>query len=948
MNRIHMASRMLCTAGLAAVAASAHAQSETAATLDTVVVTGSRVIADATQSPTPLTVVSTDQLAVTTPTNIADGLNKLPVFIGSQTSRLVNNANNNSASNNLNLRNFGSNRALILLDGQRIAPSNANGAVNIDTLPQALVQSIEVVTGGASAVYGSDAVTGVVNFILDKNFTGLKFNVNNGISARGDARETKVALTAGMGLFGNRGHIEGSIDYSYADPLYQNQRPEDGQDGAWTRSGAGTAANPFVNQQDGRLALYSYGGKVTACGTGCLANNTQFVANGILGPFYPGITTGTANISSGGDGVYNLYTNITAATSMLQGFGRVSFDLTDNTVVWVNARGSQSSNKSNFTMTGIQAGADTFFKNNPYLPAAAQALLNTGTGTTFKLGKYNDMGRAEGNYRTEGDDHSLSISGGFNGKLLSKYDWTFYFGHGQDRVKVDSPVNVSNQLLLASSDVVLSGGTPVCRVSTTAFANLYPGCVPSNHFGPTSLTTTALNYFARDTYFIQDTTLDDVSADVAGEVFTLPAGPVIAALSGEVRWDTYSVESNRGALLVNCTGLNFCDPAVSQWQGNTQAPIDEVSRHVWEVAAELGVPLLKDLPLIQSLSANLAGRYTNYSTSGGVKTWKIGLDWHLNDDLRFRATTSVDIRAPSLRDLYSPQQLSQNGFSDLHTGSTGTVQSVSTGNPLLIPETARTYSAGIVFTPGFISGFNASVDYYNIDMTNAISSIGGATPAIQTICESSGGTSPFCALYIRPFPFSNTSAANYPTRILSQSLNAAFQKTQGWDIEANYRFELGRVADALPGRVTLRGLINIQPVFQTVSFVGAPPTLEPVSKGHVTAFASYDVGNWDFTVQDRWLSDFSRKTVATQVFTTGEEIVAAKNYVDFNVSRKFQFGGAAMSAYLSVQNVFDTDYPVFPTAVNIPGLYYKGVQGASTSAYDAIGRYFVLGIRGQF
>jgi iron complex outermembrane recepter protein len=937
---------LLCSAS--AFATIAHAQTG-AKEAEGVVVTGSRVIVDSTRSPTPLTVVTITQLAVTTPTNIADGLNKLPVFIGSQTSRLVNNANNNSASNNLNLRNFGSSRALVLLDGQRIAPSNSNGAVNIDTLPQALVQSVEVVTGGASAVYGSDAVTGVVNFILDKKFTGFKFNVNGGISSRDDAGQQKVALAAGMPFAGGRGHIEASFDYQHSDPLFQNQRPEKGQNGAWTRSGAGTAANPFINQRDGRLALYSYGGKITACGTGCTVNNTQFIANGVIGPFNPGTPTGTANISSGGDGVYNLYTHIIADTTMNQAFIRASYDLTDNINFWMNARGAKSSNKSNFTMTGIQAGADTFFKTNPYLPAAAQAALNTGTGTTFKLGKYNDMGPDIGNYQTWGYSNSISMSAGLDGEI-GKFDWTLYYGHGEDRLKVDSPVNVSNQLLMASSDVVLnSAGAPVCRVSLGAFASLYPGCVPSNHFGPTSLSLTALQYFARDTYFTQRTSLDDVSASISGEVFALPAGPLVAALSAEKRWDSYSVESNRGALLVDCTGLpSFCDPTVSQWQGNTQAPIPKVDRDVWEAAVEAELPLLRDVPFFQSLSANIAGRYTNYSTSGDVRTWKLGMDWHLSDDFRVRATKSVDIRAPTLRDLYSPQQLSQNGFSDLHTGSTGTVQSVSVGNPSLVPEEASTNSAGIVFTPSFLPGFNFSVDYYNIKIENAITSIGGATPAIQTICEDSNGASPFCALYIRPLPFANRTAANYPTRILSQSLNAAFQKTEGFDVESNYKFALARLPGALPGDISLRGLVNYQPVYALQQFTGAPVTLEPVAKTHVTAFFNYDVGNWGFAVQDRWLGSFSRKTVATQVFAAGEERVDPKNYVDLNISKKFTALKAPMTAYLSVQNVFDIGYPTFPTAVNIPGLYYKGVQGASTAAYDAIGRYFVFGVRGRF
>jgi len=148
------------------------------ANTESVVVTGSRVISDAINSPTPLTVIDATQLQATTPSNIADGLNKLPEFIGSQNTRSVNNASADNAANVLNLRSFGAQRTLVLLDGQRVVASNTNGTVNVDTLPQLLVQRVDVVTGGASAVYGSDAVSGVVNFILNKKFDGFKVNAN--------------------------------------------------------------------------------------------------------------------------------------------------------------------------------------------------------------------------------------------------------------------------------------------------------------------------------------------------------------------------------------------------------------------------------------------------------------------------------------------------------------------------------------------------------------------------------------------------------------------------------------------------------------------------------------------------------------------------------------------------------------------------------------------------
>src|SRR5215813_6137118 len=207
---------LLCTASTLALTCSARAQTNT---VETVVVTGSRVISDAINSPTPLTVLDTNQLQATTPSNLADGLNKLPAFIGSQNTRSVNNASADNAANVLNLRSFGSQRTLVLLDGQRVVASNSNGTVDVDTLPQMLVSRVDVVTGGASAVYGSDAVAGVVNFILDKKFTGIKYDMNAGISKYGDGASWQAGLAWGTDMFGGRGHFEMSTRFFNQDMI---------------------------------------------------------------------------------------------------------------------------------------------------------------------------------------------------------------------------------------------------------------------------------------------------------------------------------------------------------------------------------------------------------------------------------------------------------------------------------------------------------------------------------------------------------------------------------------------------------------------------------------------------------------------------------------------------------------------------------------------------------
>src|ERR1700760_2146283 len=232
---------LMCAASALAMTSAVHAQE--ADKVEQVTVTGSRGISDITLSPTPLTVVTAEQLQATTPTNIPDALNKLPDFIGGASPRSQNNGQNNNSGNTVSLRNLGAIRTLVLLDGQRVAPSNRDGTVNVDALPQMLMSRVDVVTGGASAVYGSDAVAGVVNFVLDKKFDGFKYDINAGISKYGDAAEQKIGLAWGTDLFGGKGHYELALRLFQQDGIQMNMRPYGYNHNTWVQAGSGTAGN---------------------------------------------------------------------------------------------------------------------------------------------------------------------------------------------------------------------------------------------------------------------------------------------------------------------------------------------------------------------------------------------------------------------------------------------------------------------------------------------------------------------------------------------------------------------------------------------------------------------------------------------------------------------------------------------------------------------------------
>jgi hypothetical protein len=228
-------------------------------------------------------------------------------------------------------------------------------------------------------------------------------------------------------------------------------------------------------------------------------------------------------------------------------------------------------------------------------------------------------------------------------------------------------------------------------------------------------------------------------------------------------------------------------------------------------------------------------------------------------------------------------------------------------------------------------------------MTNAIGTLSASNTTVQKLCNQSGGTSPLCALYVRPFPYTNTTVANYPTLLINEALNTAFQKAEGWDFEANYGFQLADIIDSVPGSLNLRLLANYQPVNTSTQFSGAPGTFQAFPKGHVTTFISYNVGSWTLTLQDRWLSSWSRKTLATDVYVNPR--VSAYNYLDGTIDKKFTIDDTDLDAYLTVQNIANLKFPVATNNNSTPDLYYMGVQGVVTTQYDAIGRYFTLGLR---
>jgi iron complex outermembrane receptor protein len=928
-----------------ASAQSASAQSvpaEDAATApaDSIVVTGSRTIKNGDNSPTPVTVVATEALQNVRPTSLTESILILPVFSGSRgqisnpsATGGVGGGNGNAAQ--LNLRNIGGQRNLVLMDGRRVPPASFTNIVDADVIPQLLIQRVDVVTGGVSAVYGSDAITGVVNFITDKAFNGIKAQAQAGISEYGDGAQREFGIAVGTTLFGGRGHFEASYEFRDDDGvLRRSDRP-------WfnrpVQVGNGTTV-PYQQIGNATLSAQPFGGRITCTGA-CAITGQYFATDGVLSPFVNGTTYTGTTTQSGGAGGY-LDNSLKAKQRMHQLYGRFDFDVSDNTHFFIS--GGFNFKHNEFFADDVNLSNITLNKGNAFLPAAISAQIPT---ATFRFDKiFNQPERFHGIPETR----QIIVTTGLEGKI-GGFDWDIAYTHGDSRLKTVLANNVNNQKLSAALDAVVNGsGQTVCYATTqAATAAAYANCVPLNLFGPTSASTAAIDYVLDDTLYVARTKLDDVVASVSGSPFDTWAGPVNVALSGEWRKQTFSSTSDATpSMFADCTSLRYncvATGARTFLYRQTFAGSGQVRQQVTEGALEVNVPLLKDTPLFQSLDVNGAARYTHYDTVGNYWTWKGGLDWHVTDDLRFRGTISRDIRAPTLNDLYAPTSVVIVNNQDLKTGATNPLPSVNVANPALTAEIGNTKTFGVVYKPHAIPGLSFAVDYYDIKIKNAIVTVQGFQPAIQNGCNLTG-VALYCDLITRD-------SGGTVTQWLVRPVNLAQITTHGIDFETNYQ-------GSLFGRpMAMRLLAAYQPHIRYIQ-----PAVPIIDQGGV-AFGSTGITaspSWRLTglisfapverlrvdVMYRWRNRLKVSGDATVTFAAGEGSIAPFGQASLNLA--WQPESEALSKaefFLNIQNLFNANPPLANATgtSTAPG----GFGGFATSD-DPIGRYFTAGVRIKF
>ncbi len=906
------------------------AVSPAAANDQDIVVTGSRTIVDGSRAPTPVTVVSAQQLQAGAPGTVGEGLNQLPAFRGSTNAASGQTSSTSANSGSfINLRNLGAQRTLILLDGRRAPPSTVLGTVDTNILPQELIKRVDVVTGGASAAYGSDAVAGVVNFILDSRFEGVKGSVQAGTTTYGDNGTQKVTLTAGTSFAGGRGHIVASGSYYNAD----------GVDSTFARAYGRAAkvvirdpANPAqsIIVSNYHNTIFTPGGLIYG-GAGLGLGVQQFGPGGTVLPFRPG--TIANGVQTGGDGPL-LDLTLMAKVRTKSAFTHVEFDVSDKFTLY--AEGSYGHTRNQYRQVPdffIPAfNAPTIITGNPYLPASIQKILTTTGQVGFQLGRYSfDTPPATATTTNE----TYNLVGGFRYKLPSNWQLEGYYSRSQNIQLTKVANDLIYSKFFAAVDAVRdpASGKIVCNVTLTN-PGLYPGCVPINLFGNGSPSAEAINYIKGTAFFRAKVVQQVAELSVRGTLFDLPAGAVAVAVTGDYRKNSVvQIADPLSSTPVSATGLRAVPAhslarAGSYQLGNVQ-PLNGAF-DVKELAGEINVPILADTSAIGSLSFNGAVRYTDYSISGSVTTWKGGAVWRPVPAITLRGTVSRDIRAPNISELFGGSIQSQVAVNDTRNNVPANVIQSQVGSTNLAPEIAKTYTAGIVFSG--IRGLTASVDYFNIDVKDVIASL---TPQ-QTIdaCTASA-TSSQCANLV----YSNPAARTGLVRVFTPRQNLSKLKTSGIDFELNYATPLG--GGALQVRGLMSYLLDYEigiPGGATTDYTGVVGTS---ANPKVTALASvgYTTGPFTFYAQERLIgkghfqasNEFYNPALA-------DNSVRETWYTDITV--KANVGTTRrLEIFGTVNNLFDRAPP------DIPGGSFQLDYPTNASLYDVVGRTITAGVR---
>jgi len=918
-----------------------YAQDDEAASLDEVVVTGSRIKRPDYLGNSPITSVSAEQITLTGTVNTESLLNTLPQVIPGL-DRTSNNPGNGTAS--VDLRGLGSNRTLVLVNGRRANPTGGGGVVDINTIPNSLIDSVEVVTGGASAVYGSDAISGVVNFKLKDDFEGAEISAGYETTGDGDADIFSADVTLGANFDGGRGNAVINFSHTDRQELFQGDRDFstfaqfEGTDAAGNTilENGGSSGVPATSIFAGGFAGFSPA-----------SNGVIFGQDGSVRPFV-----------AGGDNndFYNYapvnYIQLPQERNQITSL--LNYDLTDTVEVYANLFLTTSEVPQQLAPTPIFQTASFTLDGSPFITPQAQQIISDaiGEGVDTDGDGIDDTGRALLRRRLEevgprvaqSDFTSYSVVTGIRGDFGSSgWGYDAYYQTGNSKLDLTQLGNVNrdrfNQALLLNpaGNACQDGGSNGSTV----------GCSPLNIFGEGNISPQSAAFLRTAVTAIGEFDQTIASFNLTGDVAGLPV-----ALGYEYRENEFDFRPSQDLAAGTIAGFNGQPPSGGRFSVN-------------EIYGETLINITKDQSWAKNLELELAARYSDYSTIGSLGTYKVAGTWELNDNVRFRGGYNLAVRAPGIAELFSPASENFPSATDPCSASggpvspdvaaicaatgvpanvigtpainpaAGQVRAVGGGNPNLVEEEATTFTLGVVFNP--TENITASIDYFDIDIEDYIATFGGGANNILATCydtsDPAGGIgSDFCNAV-------NRRGDGTIDFVATSAQNVAAQTLKGIDLSARY------TTDLYGGEASIKYLGTITEEREFTPFAGAEAT------DCAGQFGQDICGDPNPEYKHRVTFGWTGEKLNAQLLwrylgsTTDDddavdyavERIGSFNY--FDLSGSYQFNDNYKLTF-GVDNLFDEQPPILG----------GNAQQANTypASYDVFGRTYFLKVGAKF
>lgn len=929
-------------------------------------VTGTRIISPGITSNSPISSITAAEIQSTQPVAVEEFFKALPAAVPA-IGQGTNNGTGGAAT--IDLRGLGSNRSLVLINGRRLVPYNLNGTVDTNAIPIALLNRVDLVTGGASVVYGADAVAGVANFNLKRNFTGIDLTTSYGASAdERDAKRRRTDLTMGSSLADGRGNVVLSIGKTTSDPLTQGERPF-GQASLSSTNGLPSGSGTTVP------SAFSTG--IGPGGTADLAGAWQI--NPATGRLVQPVETFNFNPQN----YYVTGLERTQATAL------GNYKINDYADVYTEVFYTDSNVASALASTGTFGNTFNVPIGNPYIPQPAReqicarrgipaANCVAGNNTMVPLlvnRRFTELGPRYNNF----DNKTLQYTLGVKGDLVMNWTYDAYWSRGtsdqtQTRINWGSLAKV---------------GQALNALSTTACVNPANGCVPLNVFGAEgSITPQQAAFINQSAVLLQSVQQDVAQIAVSGNLgdkirSPFAEDPIAMSLLAERRTVSAGTQSD----------------AASQIQGEvlgTGAPTPDRrgSFSLKEYAVEMFVPLIKDMPFVRSLNAELGYRESEFSVADSSRSygsWKAGGEWTPVKSFRVRGMVQKATRAPNVNELFAPavtglsnlavdpcqgssiNQADANRAGTLSnlcrlTGvpaseigslpapSAGQINNLSGGNPELGPESAKTKTIGFVFEP--LPRLALSVDYYQIDIDKAVSS--PSTTDILEGCYSSARNpgltmNEFCNMIGRN-TINGTFNGNESRGVMTPLSNLGKQSTSGYDLNVAYRLAANQLGlDSRWGNLDVSLGANFVDSYE---YQATPSSINrdclgfysiacnnivasPVYKRKFNQRTNWNMGAWSVGYNWRYLSGVTEEPGGAS-FLPAYSTIDAYHYVDLNagwsVTKNIRLN-------LSVTNLFDKKPPVVGNTI---GGTSANSGNTFPQNYDVVGRYITLGASIKF